>query len=145
MVERCIRKTPQIGEIYYMRFTGSGSEQDGWRPGVVFQNNVGNYYSPNLIVLPLTSSLKKVDMPTHVLVKSEDVLGLKRDSMVLCENPQRMSKNKLGGYIDILPEEYMRKIAVASLLASSAISFLDMEALIAVWEKATSLNNKAAS
>lgn len=54
-----IERTPQIGEVYLMKFSGSGSEQVGWRPGLVFQNNVGNSFSPNIIALPLTSSIKK--------------------------------------------------------------------------------------
>ena len=32
---------PVIGDVYLMKFEGSGNEQSGWRPGVVFQNNVG--------------------------------------------------------------------------------------------------------
>lgn len=84
-------RVPQIGEVYLMKFGGSGSEQSGWRPGVVFQNNMGNAYSPNIIALPLTSSLKKTNQPTHVIIKAADS-GLRRDSMVLCENPERMSK-----------------------------------------------------
>ena len=91
-------KTPQTGEVYLMKFSGSGSEQVGWRPGLVFQNNVGNSHSPNVIALPLTSSIKKTSQPTHVFVKASDA-GLKKDSMVLCENPQRMSKDNVGKYL----------------------------------------------
>ena len=40
---------PVIGDVYLMKFDGTGSEQSGWRPGVVFQNNVGNSHSPNII------------------------------------------------------------------------------------------------
>lgn len=69
-------KNPQIGDVYMMRFNGVGSEQNGWRPGLVFQNNKGNTYSPNTIVLPLTSAKKKLNQPTHVFVKAEDS-GLK--------------------------------------------------------------------
>lgn len=131
-------RNPQIGEIYLVKFNGSGSEQKGWRPGLVFQNNVGNQYSPNVIVLPLTSAIKKSNQPTHVLVPKE--VGLRMDSMVLCENPERMSKEKLGERLATLPKEYMSKIAVASLLASSAISFIDPDMLMSVWQNALSLN-----
>lgn len=131
-------RNPQIGEIYLVKFNGSGSEQRGWRPGLVFQNNVGNQYSPNVIVLPLTSAIKKSNQPTHVLVPKE--VGLRMDSMVLCENPERMSKEKLGEHLTTLPQEYMSKIAVASLLASSAISFIDPDMLMSVWQNALSLN-----
>lgn len=132
-------RVPKIGEVYNMYFSGTGSEQSGWKPGVVFQNNVGNVNSPNIIALPLTSSLKKLYMPTHVLVKSIDT-GLKRDSMVICENPEKMSKDKVGIYVTTLPLHYMKEIAIANLIATSAISFIDKESLISTWEKAVQLN-----
>ena len=132
-------RTPRIGEVYNMYFSGTGSEQSGWRPGVVFQNNIGNVNSPNIIALPLTSSLKKLYMPTHVLVKSVDT-GLRRDSMVICENPEKMSKEKVGKFLTTLPQSYMKEIAIANLIATSAISFIDKDSLILVWEKAVQMN-----
>lgn len=128
-----------IGDIYVMRFEGSGNEQSGWRPGLVFQNNVGNIYSPNIIALPLTSSIKKTSQPTHVIVRAANT-GLRRDSMVLCENPERMSKDRIGAYITSLSDTYMKQIAEASLLSSSVISYLDLELLASVWRKAVALN-----
>ena len=122
-----------------MRFGGSGSEQNGWRPGLVFQNNTGNRFSPNIIALPLTSSLKKASQPTHVLLPAEET-GLPKDSMVLCENPERMSKEKLGRYLTTLPQSFMAKVAEASLLATSAISYLDLESLVSAWHQACLLN-----
>lgn len=130
---------PRIGDVYLMRFTGSGNEQTGWRPGLVFQNNTGNIYSPNIIALPFTSSIKKSEQPTHVLVPSSGT-GLRKDSMVLCENPERMSKDCLGAYITTLPDEYMEKIAIANLFASSAISYINPESLQRIWEQASSFN-----
>lgn len=132
-------RTPKIGDVYLMNFGGSGCEQQGWRPGVVFQNNIGNRYSPNIIALPLTSSLKKCDQPTHVVLPASET-GLLRDSMALCENPERMSKERIGNYLTTIPEEYMTKIAIANLLATSAISFVEPDLLMSVWLEATSLN-----
>lgn len=132
-------KQPQIGDVFLMKFNGSANEQHGWRPGVVFQNNVGNLYSPNIIALPLTSSIKKTCQPTHVVVLAKDT-GLKMDSMVLCENPERMSKDRIGVYITTIPDHYMKEIAMANLLATSAISFIDPETLLVIWQKAKSLN-----
>lgn len=125
-----------------MNFGGTGNEQSGWRPGIVFQNNKGNGASPNIIALPLTTSLKKLYMPTHVLIRAEDT-DLRFDSMVLCENPERMSKEKIGAFITKLPEKYMKEVAVANLLATSAISFLDKDTLIEIWEKSAQLNRVA--
>lgn len=133
-------KQPMIGDIYLMKFSGTGSEQCGWRPGLVFQSNAGNIHSPNIIALPLTSSIKRTDMPTHVIIHA-DGTGLVRDSMVLCENPERMSKDKIGSYITTLTREYMRKVAIGNILASSAISFIDPNDLVSIWETASILNN----
>lgn len=131
-------RNPKIGDIYLVYFDGSGNEQKGFRPGLVFQNNVGNEHSPNLIVLPLTSALKKTNQPTHVFIPKE--VGLRKDSMVLCENPKCMSKYKLGEYITTLPEEYMAQVAVGNILSSSAIAFIDPDLLMSVWQKALALN-----
>ena len=134
-------RQPQIGDIYLMNYSGSGSEQNGWRPGLVFQNNTGNAHSPNVIALPLTTAIKKANQPTHVLVSAEDT-GLKWDSMVLCENPERMSKSKIGRYLTTLSDEYMAKVAAANILASSAIAYVDPDTLLALWHRAVSLNRK---
>lgn len=122
-----------------MRFTGIGCEQSGVRPGLVFQNNTGNKFSPNIIALPLTTAMKKVGQPTHVLIRAEDG-GLSRDSIVLCENPERMSKERIGEYITTVSDSDMRRIAEANLLATSAISFIDVDSLKGLWSKAVSLN-----
>jgi mRNA interferase MazF len=133
-------RAPKIGEVYMMKFEGTGSEQAGWRPALVFQNNVGNTYSPNVILLPLTSKLKKSNQPTHVIVPAQGT-GLLRDSMVLCENPVSASKDKLGKYLTTLPDEYMEKIAEAHILATSAIAFINPAVILALHEKASKLNS----
>ena len=139
MVNKNAERIPQIGDIYLMNFGGSGSEQGGLRPGIVFQNNVGNAHSPNIIALPITSAIKKMGQPTHVLLKATDT-GLRMDSVVLCENPERMSKEKIGKFIGKLSDQYMKRVTEANLLATSAISFLDIESLMNIWRRATVLN-----
>ena len=132
-------RVPQIGDIFLMKFSGSCNEQNGWRPGLVFQNNTGNVYSPNIIALPLTTAIKKTGQPTHVVIPAAEN-GLKKTSMVLCENPERMSKEKIGQYITTLSNDDMKKVVSANLLATSAISFLDVESLTTIWKKASALN-----
>ncbi len=133
-------KIPKIGDVYLMDFGGSGNEQQGLRPGLILQNNIGNTYSPNIIALPLTSSLKKRHQPTHVVLPAEST-GLLRDSMVLCENPETIAKDKLGKYLITLPKKYMSRIAAAHLLATSAISYISPEDLFSIWQQATALNS----
>lgn len=142
MERRSAGFSPRIGEVYLMNFDGTGSEQSGIRPGLVFQNNVGNAHSPNVIALPLTSSVKKLGQPTHVLIRATEG-GLAKDSVVLCENPQRMSKSKIVKYLTTLSDEDMRRVTEGNLLATSAISFLDMESLMKVWRSAARLNATA--
>ena len=81
------------GDIFYADLDPIiGSEQDGVRPVVVVQNNVGNRYSPTVVVLPV-SSAKKNYLPTHI-----HVCGLKmlpKDSVVLAEQIRTMKRNSL--------------------------------------------------
>ena len=52
------------GEIYYADLSPVvGSEQGGVRPVLVVQNNVGNKYSPTVIVAAITSQLTKAKLP----------------------------------------------------------------------------------
>lgn len=139
MKDNTSRRQPKIGDVYYMHFDGNGCEQNGWRPGLVFQNNVGNSHSPNIIALPFTTAIKKKTQPTHVVISANNS-GLKFDSMVLCENPERMSKSKIGQYITTLSDEDMAKVAAANLLSSSAISYIEPDILLSLWQQAISLN-----
>lgn len=122
-----------------MRFHGEGNEQQGTRPGVVIQNNKGNRFSPNVIALPLTTVIKKIYQPTHVIL-SGDNTGLGQTSMVLCENPQMISKERIGPYITTLSDEHMREIARASLIATPVLAFLSDEDLLNVKKHAAALN-----
>lgn len=130
---------PRIGDVYTLRFEGSGSVQSGVRPGVVFQNDIGNANSPNVVVFPLTSNLRRAHLPTHVLIRAADT-GLYRDSVVLCENPFCLPKENLMRYITTLSNDYMKEVAAASLMASGAISFLEPDALLKVWRQTLNLN-----
>ena len=68
--DRVIKK----GDIYYANLDPIiGSEQNGTRPVVVVQNNLGNKYSPTVLIAPLTSKSKKKNyLPTHIEIKSNE-------------------------------------------------------------------------
>ena len=61
------------GDIYFADLTGiehhCGSEQTGWRPVMIVQNDVGNYYSTTTIIATITSKIKG-SQPTHVYLES---------------------------------------------------------------------------
>lgn len=55
------------GDMYYADLSPViGSEQGGIRPVLVIQNNIGNKYSPTVIVSAITSKLGKSKLPTHI-------------------------------------------------------------------------------
>ena len=57
------------GDVYMMDLNPySGSEQGGIRPAIVVQNDDGNFYSNVLLVVPLTTQIKKRNMPTHFIL-----------------------------------------------------------------------------
>jgi mRNA interferase MazF len=49
----------------------SGCEQNGIRPCLVVSNNLNNKYSSVIIVIPITSKIKK-DLPMHYILKNKD-------------------------------------------------------------------------
>jgi mRNA interferase MazF len=133
------RIVPAIGDIFLVQLYGDEHVQAGFRPAVVFQNNVGNRRSPNVVILPITSSIKREELPTHVILHKDEV-NLKQDSVVLCENPITVSQRSLKRLITKLPDNVMKQIAYASVLASAVICFLDEEELLEARLAAIKLN-----
>lgn len=83
------------GDIFYADLgNNGGSEQGGIRPVVVIQNDIGNKYSPTVIVAAITSKINKSKLPTHLDIKSTDYDFMK-DSVVLTEQIRTLDKRKL--------------------------------------------------
>lgn len=129
---------PRIGDIYMMQFYGQGSAQYGNRPGLIIQNDLGNRHSPNVVALPLTSSLKNLNQPTHVLLTARET-GLRKDSVVICESPMSIPKEHIGAHITRLPNHLMKQIAMAFLLEHPMLCFLDNDDVKNIKEEAYSL------
>lgn len=103
-----INKDIKRGDIFYADLSPAvGSEQGGLRPVLIIQNDVGNKYSPTLVVLPITSQDKKY-LPTHVYVGLDG--GLRKESTVMCEQIRTLDKSKIRGYIGKFHYDTMRKI-----------------------------------
>ena len=88
-------------DIYYANLSKNAvkSEQGGVRPVLIIQNDVGNRFSPTLIVLPVTSEIKKENMPTHCVIHKSLDNGLDRDSMVLAEQIRVIDKSRVLDYV----------------------------------------------
>ena len=102
-----MERTYMRGDIYYADLQkGVGSEQEGYRPVVIIQNNVGNKYSPTVIVAAITSKADmKPHLPTHYYLNGED--GLEIPSIILLEQLRTIDKSRLDGYIGHLSEEHI--------------------------------------
>ena len=82
---------PNRGDIYFADLDPvRGSEQGGTRPVLIIQNDIGNKYSPTVIVAAITSSMKKGNLPTHI--KIEGVEGLQGKSYILLEQLRTLDK-----------------------------------------------------
>lgn len=97
-------------DMYYANLSKNTvqSEQGGIRPVIIIQNDVGNKFSPTVIVLPITSEIKKKSMPTHCVLHKTDRNGLEMDSMVLAEQIRVIDKSRLLdkiGYLDNIKEQ----------------------------------------
>ena len=86
-----------------------GFEQGGVRPVLVLQNNVGNFYCPTLIIVPLTSQIKKPNQPTHFLLN--DVRGLNRPAMVIAEQIKTIDKRRIRKYLGKVDRQTMDELA----------------------------------
>lgn len=98
----------QRGDIYFVRLDSStGSEQNGTRPAVILQNDVGNTHSPTLIVATLTSKTeKKAAQPTHCLVEPEKL----EPSIVQAEQIFTIDKSRVKRFVGHLTPEEMGRV-----------------------------------
>lgn len=87
--------TIKRGDIYYADLSPVvGSEQGGVRPVLIIQNDVGNKYSPTVIVAAITSQINKAKMPTHIEINGDEY-GLTKDSVILLEQIRTIDKKRL--------------------------------------------------
>ena len=82
---------------------GNSSVQGGTRPAVVISNNRGNKFSPVLIVVPLTSRVKKF-MPTHHTIEPSMINGLSKTSIALAEQIITVGKDTVRNIVGTLEE-----------------------------------------
>ena len=83
------------GDIYFADLSPVvGSEQGGIRPVLVIQNNLGNHFSPTIIVAAVTAKMAKPKLPTHIGINSQET-GIERDSVILLEQIRTIDKARL--------------------------------------------------
>lgn len=114
------------GDMFRAVFDGVGSEQAGERPFLIIQNNLGNKYSPTLVVALITTKVKR-DMPTHVKLTKE--FGLLEDSVVMLEQIRTIDRCRIipESYIGRVDRETMKKIDEAMKISVALENSRDLE------------------
>ena len=98
------------GEIYLANLDPVvGSEQGGVRPVLIIQNDIGNKYSPTVIVAAITSQINKAKLPTHIEISAHEY-GLNKDSVILLEQIRTIDKKRLREKIGCLDKNMMLKV-----------------------------------
>ncbi len=119
------------GDIYYAELNPViGSEQDGTRPVLILQNDIGNKHSPTVIIAAITSRRKK-KLPTQVSVKNVE---LPKDSTVMLEQIRTIDKQRLREYICTLSEMQMGKVEQAAKISLGINLYGEMK----LWKKRNS-------
>lgn len=99
------------GEIYYADLSPVvGSEQGGYRPVLVLQNNKGNKFSTTIIVAPISSKMTKNPLPTHVMVENK---YLEKKSLVLLEQIRTIDKQRVKEKVGEVDEKIMFQVEQA--------------------------------
>ncbi|HHX28488.1 MAG TPA: type II toxin-antitoxin system PemK/MazF family toxin [Firmicutes bacterium] len=101
---------PTRGDIYFADLSPVvGSEQGGFRPVLIIQNDIGNKYSPTVIISAITSQIQKARLPTHIELSARSS-GLEKDSVILLEQVRTIDKRRLKRRVARLDDEIMEKV-----------------------------------
>lgn len=111
------------GDVYFADLSPVvGSEQGGVRPVLVIQNDIGNRFSPTVIIAAITAQIQKAKLPTHVEIDAKRY-GFERDSVILLEQIRTIDKQRLTDKITHLDDEMMEKVDEALRVSIGLIEF----------------------
>lgn len=111
------------GDVYFADLSPVvGSEQGGVRPVLVIQNDIGNRFSPTVIVAAITAQIQKAKLPTHVEIDAKKY-GFERDSVILLEQIRTIDKQRLTDKITHLDEVMMIRVDEALQISLGLIDF----------------------
>ncbi|BAU29899.1 mRNA interferase MazF [Aneurinibacillus soli] len=111
------------GDVYFADLSPVvGSEQGGVRPVLVIQNDIGNRFSPTVIVAAITAQIQKAKLPTHVEIDAKSY-AFDRDSVILLEQIRTIDKQRLTDKITHLDEEMMDRVNDALQISLGLIDF----------------------
>jgi mRNA interferase MazF len=111
------------GDVYFADLSPVvGSEQGGIRPVLVIQNDIGNRFSPTVIVAAITAQIQKAKLPTHVEIDAKKY-KFERDSVILLEQIRTIDKQRLTDKITHLDDDMMNLVNEALQISVGLIDF----------------------
>ncbi|MBE3596888.1 MAG: type II toxin-antitoxin system PemK/MazF family toxin [Hydrogenibacillus sp.] len=111
------------GDVFFANLSPViGSEQGGMRPVLVIQNDIGNRFSPTVIVAAITSQIQKAKLPTHVEIDGK-AHGFDRDSVILLEQIRTIDKQRLTDKITHLDDAVMSRVNEALMISLGLVDF----------------------
>ena len=113
------------GDMYYADLgQGVGSEQEGYRPVLIIQNDTGNKHSPTVIVASISGKTEtKPHLPVHCQLQAE--CGLEHPSLMHLEQLRTIDKRRLKSYIGKLEHHHIQQINRALAVSIGLSSTLD--------------------
>ncbi|MBD8033800.1 MULTISPECIES: type II toxin-antitoxin system PemK/MazF family toxin [Solibacillus] len=99
-----------------------GSEQGGTRPVLIIQNDIGNRFSPTVIIAAITAQIQKAKLPTHVEIDAKKY-GFERDSVILLEQLRTIDKSRLTDRITQLDTKLMQEVDIALNISLGLVKF----------------------
>lgn len=102
--ETTVERTPRRGDIWFADLSGypGTSVQRGVRPVLVVSNDMGNTHSDIINVLPLSSRMKKMHLPSHTLLEPCQVGDSRyafRESVIQAEQITTIGRLQLKNYV----------------------------------------------
>jgi mRNA interferase MazF len=94
-----------------------GHEQGRLRPCVVVQNDVSNRFGSTTIVVPLTDSRNIAPSVPDLRSRAKGDGGLKKDSLVLCDQIRTVDQQRFGRFFGVLSPETMTAVDRALLIS----------------------------
>ncbi|HPI99706.1 MAG TPA: type II toxin-antitoxin system PemK/MazF family toxin [Enterococcus sp.] len=118
------------GEIYFADLSPViGSEQGGLRPVLVIQNDLGNHFSPTVIIAAITAKMAKPKLPTHIGITAAGT-GLGRDSVILMEQIRTIDKSRLKEKVCRLQNDVMHSVDIALKISVGLNITVDEKGLV---------------
>ncbi|MCD8157765.1 MAG: type II toxin-antitoxin system PemK/MazF family toxin [Clostridiales bacterium] len=95
------------------------SVQEGDRPVLIMSNDHNTRFSNTVTIIPFTTKMKRLELPSHVVIGRIDGWDKSKDSLALMEQMTTIDKrrlmSKVGEITDVATKEKLTRAVMAQL------------------------------